>query len=130
MRPITATVVSAAVAAFACTLEPAAAQPVPVSRVVAVARPPRYQGPCPAQFEFIATIYVNYPTVVTYRWERSDHATGPTQSVAINGAGQGVVATWQLGGPPGRVFNGWEVLHVLSPVNMLSNVANISLVCQ
>lgn len=113
-----------------CLAEPASAQPPPaVNRVVAVARPPVYQGPCPARFEFIGTIFVNYPTVVTYRWERSDHAAAPVQSVSINGTGQGVVNTWQIGGPPGRVFSGWEVLHVLAPVDMLSNVANINLVC-
>jgi hypothetical protein len=38
--------------------EPAFAQPPAVNHVVAVARPPRYQSPCPARFEFIGTIFV------------------------------------------------------------------------
>lgn len=101
-----------------------------VTRVVAVARPPRYDGPCPVRFEFVGTIFVARPTVVTYRWERSDRAIGPVQSVAINSAGQGVVAHWQLNRPPGGVFTGWETLHVLSPIDMYSNPANVNLVCR
>ncbi len=130
MRGRIALVAALAAGAIAGLAEPTLSQLPPVNRVVAVARPPRYQGPCPARFEFIGTIFVNYPTMVTYRWERSDHATGPVQSVNIRGSGQGVETTWQLGGPPGRVFNGSETLHVLSPVDMYSNPASISLLCR
>ena len=113
-----------------CSLPAVAlAQAPPVTRVVAAARPPRYEGPCPARFEFVGTIYSSYPITVTYRWERSDHATGPVQSVRVQGT-QNVVATWQLGGGPGRVFHGSETLHVLSPVNMYSNPANFSMFCR
>jgi hypothetical protein len=80
-------VVVAGGALASCLPDPGFAQAPPVNHLVAVARPPHYQGPCPMRFEFIGTIFVNYPTVVTYRWERSDHAMGSVQSVRINGAG-------------------------------------------
>jgi hypothetical protein len=105
------------------------AQPAPVNRVVAVVRPARYEGPCPARFEFIGTIYTSYPTGVTYRWERSDRAAGQVQTMRIRGA-QNVVTSWQIGGGPGRVFSGSETLHVLSPVDMYSNPANFSMYCR
>jgi len=101
-----------------------------VTRVVAVARPARYDGPCPARFEFIGTIYVAHPTVVTFRWDRSDGAKGPVQSVAINSGGQSVATQWQINGPPGRLYAGWETLHVLTPVDMFSNRATINLACR
>ena len=128
--PIMRTTIATALAVLAFGVLPAAAQVPAVQRVVAVARPPRYEGPCPARFEFIGTIFVNYPSIVTYRWERSDRAVGPVQSVTIRGGGMGVDTTWQLGGAPGRVFSGSETLHVLSPVDMYSNPAAISLVCR
>ena len=121
---------SLAAALLSCAALVPAGASAQVTRVVAVAKPPRYDGPCPVRFEFVGTIFVARPTVVTYRWERSDHATGPVQSVAINSAGQGVATQWQLSRPPGAVFTGWETLHVLSPGDMYSNPANVNLVCR
>src|SRR5437763_15873792 len=82
----------------------AVAQQRAVTNVVAVAKPKRYEGRCPASIEFVGTIFVSRPTTVSYRWERSDHATGPVQTVTINSAGQGVTARWQLSRPVGEVF--------------------------
>lgn len=106
------------------------AQPRPINHVVAVSRPHHYDGFCPAEIEFIGTIYVNYPTTVSYRWERSDGAAGPVQTTRVNSAGQGVYTRWRLARPPGQVFRGGERLHVLSPGNHLSNPAGFTLVCR
>jgi hypothetical protein len=107
----------------------AAAQPA-INRVVAVARPPAYNGPCPASIEFVGTIFVNRPARVSYRWERSDRATGPVQTIFIPGGAGGVRTQWQLGRPPGQVFRGAETLHVLSPGDFYSNPAEFTLVCR
>jgi hypothetical protein len=121
-------VVASAVIAAAADAGSAAAQAV--NHVVAIAKPKHYEGPCPASIEFVGTIFVNHPAQVTYRWERSDHATGPAQSVFISGAGRGVTTTWQMSRPPAEVFRAGEVLHVLSPGDVYSNRAEFTLVCR
>jgi hypothetical protein len=108
----------------------AEAQGPAINHVVAVARPNNYDGLCPASIEFIGTIFVNYPAAVSYRWERSDRATGRVETVQINSAGQGVVTHWQLRRPPGEIFHGSERLHVLSPGDFYSNPAQFTLVCR
>ena len=109
--------------------QPAVAQPA-VNHVVAIAKPSAYDGRCPASIEFIATIFVNHPAKVSYRWERSDRATGPVQTVQIRSGGQGVRTQWHLGNPRGEVFHGSETLHVLSPGDAFSNPAEFTLVCR
>jgi hypothetical protein len=121
--------IAAAMVTALLTALPAAAQAQVVGRVAAVARPAHYQGPCPARIEFTGTIFVNHPTSVTYRWERSDRGTGPVQTVFIRGGGLGVGTSWQLGAP-GRVMDGYQTLHVLSPVDLYSNPANFSVACR
>jgi hypothetical protein len=122
-------------AALACGLLPMVvaqrgeAQNV-VNAVRAVAQPSRYAGHCPTVINFTATIYVNRPSVVTYRWERSDQAAGPVQSVNVAGGSQTVGVGWQLSGPSGVPINGWQVLHVLSPGDLMSNTASYTLTCQ
>jgi hypothetical protein len=101
-----------------------------VNRVVAIAKPQHYDGPCPATIRFIGTIFVNNPADVSYRWERSDHATGPVQTVHITGAGRGVETTWDLGQQPVEGFHGSERLHVLSPGDFYSNPALFTLTCR
>jgi hypothetical protein len=108
--------------------QPAVAQPA-INHVVAVARPQAYDGHCPAAIAFIGTIFVNHPARVSYRWERSDHATGPVQTVEIRSGGREVQTQWQLGNPRGQVFHGSETLHVLSPGDSYSNPAEFTLVC-
>jgi hypothetical protein len=121
-------VLAGAVLAAGADAASAAAQAV--NHVTAIAKPRHYEGPCPASIEFVATIFVNHPAQITYRWERSDHATGPALSVFISGAGRGVTTTWQLSRPPAEVFRAGEVLHVLSPGDVYSNPAEFSLICR
>jgi hypothetical protein len=109
--------------------QPAVAQTA-INHVVAVAKPRHYEGPCPASIEFAGTIFVNHPATVSYRWERSDHATGPVETIVIRSAGQGVYTHWQLNRPPGQVFHGSQTLHVLSPGDFISNPAEFTVVCR
>ena len=106
----------------------AEAQQYTVTKVVAIAKPNTYAGPCPATIEFVGTIFVSRPARVEYRWERSDGAMGPRESVDISSAGKGVTTTWQVG-TPHRSFNGWEKLHVLAPNSISSNEAAVQIKC-
>jgi hypothetical protein len=83
-------------------------------------------GPCPHIFNFTGTITSNGPGTVTYRWEKSDGTTGPTQNIFFYSAGSmTVTASWQLSGSS----NGWVRLHVFSPNEIFSNQASFSLNC-
>jgi len=107
-----------------------AAQVPPVNHVTAIARPSQYDGRCPASIEFIGTIFMNDQATVSYRWERSDGATGPVQTVHVANPRQVAVVRWQLSRPVGEVFQGAETLHVLSPGDFHSNPAQFTLVCR
>ena len=58
-------------------LATAEAQQYTVTKVVVIAKPSTYTGPCPATIEFLGTIFVGRPAIVEYRWERSDGVMGP-----------------------------------------------------
>ncbi len=109
-------------------LAAAEAQQYTVTKVVAIAKPSTYLGPCPTTIEFVGTIFVSRPGRVEYRWERSDGAMGPREFVDIRSAGKGVTTTWQVG-TPRRSFNGWQKLHVLAPTGIISNQASIQIKC-
>ncbi len=101
-----------------------------VSRVAIVAKPKVYTGPCPADLQFIATIFVNrYPVNVTYQWERSDRAVGARKTITIRSAGQGVYETWHLGSG-GQRLNVWERLHVVAPTNITSPPGQATVNCR
>lgn len=111
-RSVLVVLLLAAVSAFA--------QVHTVTRVAIVARPKVYDGPCPANLQFTATIFVSrHPVKVTYEWIRSDGARSGRQEVVIRAAGQGVTDSWTLGG---RRFHKtvWEQLHVLAPTGISS----------
>jgi hypothetical protein len=88
---------------------------------------PVVQGTCPKTIAFSGLITVNGgPVTVTYRWERSDGALGPTQNIFFGAASAQVVnETWQLGAS----YSGWERLHILAPNDTLSNQASFTLTC-
>lgn len=119
----------------ACLASGAAlAQPV-VTSVTAGARPNRYDGFCPVRVTFTATIVVDLPAKVTYRWERNDGAVGPTETVAISGRSSDVksytaTTSWELRNPPGKSFRGSQTLHVTAPNDVKSNEAEIVLTCR
>ncbi|WP_146101506.1 hypothetical protein [Rhodopila globiformis] len=114
----------------ACVIGPSALAQSAINTVVAVANPRHYEGRCPASIAFVATISVNQPTKVSYRWERSDGATGRVETAVIRGRGHGVTTTWTLSRRRGETFKGAQTLHLLSPGNLRSNPAEFTLVCR
>jgi hypothetical protein len=119
----------------ACLASSAAfAQPA-VTSVSAGARPNRYDGFCPVRVTFSATIVVNLPARVTYRWERSDGAVGPSETVAISGRSSDVksytaTTSGEFRNPPGKTLRVTQVLHVTAPNDMKSNEAEIVMTCR
>jgi hypothetical protein len=88
-----------------------------------------YTGPCPATHYFVADVTVDGACTVTYRWERSDGATGPVQTLVFSGAStQQIGDTWILGGGPGT-GTVWERVNVLTPLPMTSNQASVTITC-
>lgn len=74
-------------------------------------------------FSFVGSITANGAGTVRYTWERSDGAWSPEETATFTGAGVKTVSnTWSLTSS----YSGWERLHVLSPNNMLSNMATFS----
>lgn len=103
------------------TPTPAAFQ---VTSVVAVASVPG--GSCPKTVNFSANITTNQGGTVTYKWERSDNAGAPTESLSFASAStQSVSDTWSLGAN----YSGWERLHILTPNDLTSNQASFTLTC-
>ena len=106
---------------------------VTIASVTARARvtPASHTGDdCPVTFTFNGTITSSRGGPVTYRWIRSDGATGPTSTLYFKEAGtQSVQAeTWTLGGP-GTTGTFWEAIRVLSPAPATSNEASFTLDC-
>src|SRR5438105_1477597 len=108
----------------------AAQQEHTVTRVGIVANPRIFNGACPAQIRFTATIMVSrHPVAVSYQWERSDGASGRREQVQIRSAGQGVSTTWRLGAA-GQHLTVWEKLHVLAPTGITSDSAPVRINCR
>jgi Tol biopolymer transport system component len=85
---------------------------------------PNNSAVCPSdKFTFTGQITSNAAGTVTYRWERSDGAHGPDQTINFGGPGSQTVTTqWQLGA--GGTF--WEKVHVTSPNDISSNQATFT----
>jgi hypothetical protein len=106
------------------------AQTRTVTRVGIVAKPKVYNGACPADLEFVATIFVSrHPVAVEYQWERSDGAKGERRRIEIRSAGQGVTEMWRVGAP-GKHMEVWERLHVLAPTGISSAEATVRVNCR
>lgn len=92
----------------------------------AAAVAPLTSNACPTTFNFSGTITANGAGTVTYKWERSDGAQGPTESVTFTGAtSQSVPTTWTLSNPGTK----WERLRILTPNDLTSNQATFTLNC-
>jgi len=101
-------------------------KPFTVKSVTASVDNASYTGPCPYKFNFTAVIEVNGPGDVKYKWERSDGALAPEETITFTEAGsKSVMSSWQLG----LDFSGWKQLHILSPIDLTSNQANFDLNC-
>jgi serine/threonine-protein kinase len=107
--------------------------PVPVTGAFGVTQlavsvsPAAFKGVCPQQFEFSALVTVNQPGTLSYRWERSDGASGSTQNLDFNAAEltKTVKITWKLG----TAGSHWMAFHILTPFSLLSNQAIFTLTC-
>lgn len=87
--------------------------------------PATYTGPCPKAVNFSALIGASGPGVVTYKWERSDGANAPVESVTFTAAGTKTVTTsWTRGGG-----TGWQRLHILTPDDVVSGQLSFTLTC-
>jgi hypothetical protein len=101
-------------------------KPFTVKSVTASVDNDSYTGSCPYQFNFTAVIEVNGPGEVKYKWERSDGALAPEKTISFTEAGsKSVTTSWQLG----LDYSGWQQLHILSPIDLISNQANFNLNC-
>ena len=103
-------------------------EPIPfaVTSVIANTSPSTFTGPCPKTFTFYATIAVNGPGTVTYRWERSDGAYSEIQGITFYEAGaKTTTLQWDLSGSA----SGWHRIHVLTPYDAASNPVYYTLNC-
>lgn len=125
--------VLAAVMATACSnfLSPSEPTPAPdtgatfkVTAAAAGVDSSSSSGPCPRRVTFTGTITTNAAGAVTYKWERHDGAASPNTTMTFAGAGsQTNTITWETSG------SGWQQLHVLSPNDVKSNQAAVSVSC-
>lgn len=77
-------------------------------------------------FDATGTITANGAGTVNYRWDKSDGTFGSTQSVVFNGAEtKTVTSNWNLSSAGDR----WFKLHVLTPMDKVSDQANFTLSC-
>ena len=101
-----------------------------VTAVVASVSPTSFTGACPKKFDFNGTVAANGPGTVTYKWVRSDGASGPVQTLIFSSAGSQAVSAddWTFGGS-GSSYSGWEKVQILTPNSTESNQASFSLNC-
>jgi hypothetical protein len=93
--------------------------------VTASVGPNAYIDHCPGVFSFTGSVTSTSGTV-TYRWERSDGATGPEQTLSFAKSGtQTITDSWELS----AVGTFWERVHVLSPMDLSSNKATFTNAC-
>lgn len=107
------------------------ATPTPISfqvTGVVAAVSPTSSNSCPTTFNFTANITTNAAGTVTYKWERSDGATGATENLVFDSAQTKTVeTTWNIENdePPQK----WERVHILTPNDISSNQATFTLNC-
>jgi hypothetical protein len=89
---------------------------------------PVHAGRCPVTLRFRGRISaVGGSATVSYRFLRSDGATGPVHSVTFDSPGsKDVETTWRLGGS----YRGWQALKILDPQEMQSERAAFQVTCR
>ncbi|HEX3107937.1 MAG TPA: hypothetical protein VHU41_02505 [Thermoanaerobaculia bacterium] len=111
---------------------PTAAHATNVTGISASVHPPDWDGRCPHTFQFAGTIVGRGRGEVRYVWERSDRARGEVKTLHFSRGEERfrVIDDWRLSLGPRRSFRGFEVLHILYPINMRSNRATFDLHCR
>ncbi len=105
----------------------ATAAPVVVTGVTAaLSSTSPYTGTCPATFTFTGTITTNGPTVVIFRWDRSDGLNNGPFSLVFTAAGTQTFTNLWLAAPAGA---SWTRLHVLTPNDATTPNVNIQNNC-
>jgi hypothetical protein len=100
--------------------------PTPRPVVSAWANPASYAGACPVTITIYATITVAGPTNITYQWDPS--SGGSLGPLTINFASAGS-QTVNIAFPVSVDISGWVALHILSPINIISNQATFIVNC-
>ncbi|HEB58440.1 MAG TPA: hypothetical protein ENJ01_04395 [Gammaproteobacteria bacterium] len=91
------------------------------------ARPASYRGKCPVTIRFRGRISVaGGGGLVSYKFQRSDGASAPVQSITFNQPGsKTVTTTWQLG----KSFQGWQAIETFDPQAKVSPRAQFKIIC-
>src|SRR5688572_22935030 len=102
-----------------------------VAGAILRASPATFSGPCPATIGFTGKIIANGRLTARYRFERSNGTSSPTQSISFGGPGEEAVSTsWTPSLSSGAsTFEGWIVLRILTPNEVVSERANFSVHC-
>ena len=110
--------------------------PFAVTGVNTTVNPANYSGPCTdaggkrIDFQFSADITTNGAGTVTYKWERSDNANAPEQSLTFASAGTKTVTTsWSRWFNPGDNDTGWERINITDPNHQTFAAANFTVTC-
>jgi hypothetical protein len=110
--------------------------PFAVTSVNTTVNPSSYSGPCTdpggyrIDFTFSADITTNAAGTVTYRWERSDNANAPEESVTFASAGtKTVTSTWSRWFNPGDNATGWKRVYINEPNHQTFSQANFTVNC-
>lgn len=103
-----------------------------VTGISASVHPPDWDGRCPHTFQFVGEIVTRGRGEVRYVWERSDRARGEVKTLHPRGGEEHfrVIDDWTLSTPRRGSFHGFEVLHILYPINIRSNRARFDLYCR
>jgi len=107
-----------------------------VTSVNTTVNPSSYSGPCTdaggkrIDFTFSADITTNAAGTVTYKWERSDNANAPEQSLTFASAGtKTVTTTWSRWFNPGDNATGWERIYINNPNHQAFSNASFTVTC-
>lgn len=123
-------------ATFYVTIKVSGGGPFAVTGVTTTVNPANYSGPCTdvggkkIEFQFSAEITTNAAGTVTYKWERSDNANAPEQSLTFASAGtKTVTTTWSRWFNPGDNATGWERVYINNPNHQAFSNANFTVTC-
>jgi len=118
------------IVAFIISPEAVFAQKDKLIKVKVNATPEKCSAFCPKKIDFNATIAVEKPMKISYRWIRSDGAKGPIQKIYFRRPGFKTVNTsWTLGAGGKSYKNYWKAIEVIEPYRFISERAYFNLIC-
>lgn len=123
-------------ATFYVTIKVGGGGPFAVTSVHISVSPSSYSGPCTdtgghrIDFAFSADITTNGAGTVTYRWERSDNANAPEESLTFDSAGtKTVTSNWSRWFNPGDNETGWKRIYINDPNHQTFSKATFTVTC-